>query len=93
MTPFMQFTVGVKQFAMGARAACPQHTTKHAMHRANNVIVLSKQQDRRMPHLAGLAFPSTGPPAPIRALTVLGSLAATPARCSLISDVACGFVI
>ena len=40
-----------------------------------------------MPHLAGVAFPSTGHPAPIRALTVLGSLAATPARCSLISGV------
>ncbi len=40
-----------------------------------------------MLHLAGLAFPSTGHPAPIRALTVPGSLAATPARCSLNSGV------
>ncbi len=40
-----------------------------------------------MPHLTGIAFPSTGHPAPIRALTILGSLVATPARCSLISGV------
>ena len=40
-----------------------------------------------MPHLAGLAFPSTGHPAPIRALTILGSLVATPARRSLSNDV------
>ena len=40
-----------------------------------------------MPHLTGLAFPSTGHPAPIRALTIPGSLAATPASCSLISGV------
>ena len=93
MTPFKQFTVGFKQFAMGERAACPQHTPKHVMRRSNNVIVLSKQQDRRMSHLAGVAFPSTGPPAPIRALTLPGSLVATPARCLLSSDVACGFVI
>ena len=40
-----------------------------------------------MPHLAGVAFPSTGHPAPIRALTIPGSLAAKPASCSLISGV------
>ena len=45
-----------------------------------------------MPHLAGLAFPSAGHPAPIRALTIPGSLAATPARCSLSSDVVSEFL-
>ncbi len=45
-----------------------------------------------MPHLAGLAFPSTVHPAPIRALTVPGSLVATPARCSLSSDVVSEFL-
>ena len=44
-----------------------------------------------MPYLAGIAFPSTGHPDPIRALTILGSLVATPTRYSLIRDVACEF--
>ena len=78
---------------LGARAACPQRTPKHAMHRSSNVIMLSKQQGRRTPHLAGLAFPSTGHPAPIRALTFHGSLVATPARCSLINDVVCASLV
>jgi hypothetical protein len=44
-----------------------------------------------MPYLAGIAFPSTDHPDPIRALTIHGSLIATPTRYSLISDVACEF--
>ena len=99
MTPFRQFAVGARAayraapVCLGARAACPQLTSKHATHRSSNIIMLSEQQDRRMPHLAGLAFPPTDHPVPIRVLTLPGSLAATPARCSLISSVACGFVI
>jgi hypothetical protein len=48
-------------------------------------------KDICMPYLAGIAFPSTDHPDPIRALTIPGSLIATPARYSLISDVACKF--
>ena len=53
----------------------------------------SSKDDMRMPYLVRIAFPSTGHPDPIRALTLHGSLIATPTRYSLISDAVCKLAV
>jgi hypothetical protein len=49
--------------------------------------VKSFRNHLRLSHRASAVLPSTGLPDPIRARTIHGVLATSPARCSLIIDV------
>jgi len=58
----------------------------------NKSFYNQKHQDyRRTPHRASAVLPSTGLPDPIRARAILGALATSPARYSLITGSVCLF--